>query len=316
MSDEQANPETGAASDDAAISYLLRPEAPEQEKEAPQEEREDKAEVEPEPDNSEGAEGEEPEAAANDAEPEEVEEEPKYRVKVNGVEVEVTLPELLSGYQREADYRKKTAATAEERRALEAEKAAIEERKQQLENARLQALAAQGFEPEPDWEKLFADDPIGAMEQRVKWESAQKRRAQAQQELQQRHEAAKREIAQRERAALLEKVPEWQDPKAFDEAAAKMTEAASAHYGIAPNEIAENLDHRLFLMLKDAMAYRALQEAKPVVEKRVSTAPKVQKPGAPATRADERRKSQEAIRNRLRENPSDTDAAVQYLLRG
>ena len=39
---------------------------------------------------------------------EEVEESPKYRVKANGEELEVSLDELLNGYSRTADYQKKT----------------------------------------------------------------------------------------------------------------------------------------------------------------------------------------------------------------
>lgn len=48
------------------------------------------------------------------------EEEQKFTVKVDGQELEVGLQELLSGYQRQADYTRKTQALAEERRKLEA----------------------------------------------------------------------------------------------------------------------------------------------------------------------------------------------------
>ena len=49
------------------------------------------------------------------------EEEAKYEIKVNGKPVEVTLDELMSGYQRDADYRRKTMELADERRLLEEE---------------------------------------------------------------------------------------------------------------------------------------------------------------------------------------------------
>lgn len=47
------------------------------------------------------------------------EEEPKYKVKVDGEEIEVTQDELLRGYMRQKDYTQKTQALAEQRRQFE-----------------------------------------------------------------------------------------------------------------------------------------------------------------------------------------------------
>ena len=49
------------------------------------------------------------------------EEEPTFTVKIDGKEVEVKLSELKNGYQRQADYTKKTTAVAEQRKAAEVE---------------------------------------------------------------------------------------------------------------------------------------------------------------------------------------------------
>ena len=46
-------------------------------------------------------------------------EEPKYTVKVNGEDVEVTQEELLRGYMRQADYTRKTQALSDERQRIE-----------------------------------------------------------------------------------------------------------------------------------------------------------------------------------------------------
>ena len=51
--------------------------------------------------------------------PESTEEEPKYRVKVDGEEIEVTQEELLRGYMRQRDYTQKTQQLAEQRRQFE-----------------------------------------------------------------------------------------------------------------------------------------------------------------------------------------------------
>jgi hypothetical protein len=76
----------------------------------------------------------EPQAEESDASAEEAEyqdevteEAPKYRVKANGEELEVSLDELLNGYSRTADYQKKTQSLAEQRKAVEAERGKIDE---------------------------------------------------------------------------------------------------------------------------------------------------------------------------------------------
>mgnify|MGYP000415714396 CR=1 FL=1 len=59
---------------------------------------------------------------------EELEEETRYVVKAAGEEKEVTLDELMQGYQLGADYTKKTQEVAEQRKAIEAEAAAGDEK--------------------------------------------------------------------------------------------------------------------------------------------------------------------------------------------
>ena len=104
---------------------------------------------------SEGVEEEPVEAEAQEAEPEEEvteeeqeddeteeEEQPRYKVKAAGEEKEVTLDELVKGYQLGADYTKKTTEVAEQRKANDAERAAIEEAKYARDTyaQRLQAI--------------------------------------------------------------------------------------------------------------------------------------------------------------------------------
>lgn len=60
------------------------------------------------------------EAVSTDDEWEDVEDTTPYRVRVDGEDIEVTLDELLNGYQRQADYTRKTQALAEERERLAA----------------------------------------------------------------------------------------------------------------------------------------------------------------------------------------------------
>ena len=95
----------------------------------------EEAKAQPEPsaeqseEYSDASQFEEQDVSAEEAESqeEEVEELPKYRVKVSGEEVEVSLDELLNGYSRTADYQKKTQSLAEQRKAVEADRVKIDE---------------------------------------------------------------------------------------------------------------------------------------------------------------------------------------------
>nr|DAX91113.1 MAG TPA: Scaffolding protein [Caudoviricetes sp.] len=69
----------------------------------------------PEPETQDSDEGQ-----AEPTEPENATPEPQmYTVKVDGQEMQVPLEELLNGYQRQADYSRKTQALADERRQLQ-----------------------------------------------------------------------------------------------------------------------------------------------------------------------------------------------------
>ena len=77
----------------------------------------------------EQAEYEDESEVVDESEEEATEEEPTptYKVRVGKEEVEVPLDELLKGYSRTADYTRKTQEIADQRKAVEAEKAKIEE---------------------------------------------------------------------------------------------------------------------------------------------------------------------------------------------
>lgn len=72
-------------------------------------------EVDPAPETQDSEEGQ-----PTEPEPEKQAQEPQmYTVKVDGQEMQVPLEELLNGYQRQADYSRKTQALADERRQLQ-----------------------------------------------------------------------------------------------------------------------------------------------------------------------------------------------------
>ena len=132
---ENTNPQGSVTVSQAANAFLSLMDSPTEEAQQAQPEVDQQEPVEMEAEQSEEVEASSEDYTDESAEEteyqeEEPEETPTYRVKVDNEEVEVTLDELLQGYSRTKDYTKKTQALAETRKAIEAEKARIEEAKQ------------------------------------------------------------------------------------------------------------------------------------------------------------------------------------------
>jgi hypothetical protein len=216
------------------------------------------------------------------------EEEPRYTVKVNGEEREVPLSELLGGYSRTEDYKAKTAAVAEERRAVEAERASLDATlKAQYANQLEEAtnLFAQ-FDPvlsearNINWEALKAQDPAAyvaaqdAVNERIA--AIQRMNAQVEQmrgETQQhQQQAIERERAERfDRAAeeIVKLRPELADEAKFRAFAGETVEFLKG-IGFTGEEIVDALDHRVLALADKARrweAHEAAQRALP--EKKV-----------------------------------------------
>jgi hypothetical protein len=239
------------------------------------------------------------EASADDLEDEqeegeEVEEKPKYRVKIAGEEAEVTLDELINGYQREADYTKKTQSLAEARKALENEKASVEQAKilrdQYAQRLGMieQVLQAQS-KPE-NLEELKETDPIGyavkvaEQQQRDKQlqaiQSERNRIAQMQQT--ERVQTLSQHVAQ-EAEKLAQAIPEFRDPTKGETVRKEIRAFAKAN-GWTDQELSSVYDSRAVLTLYKAMKYEQMMSKQPQVTKRVSEAPKMLKSGVSSQR--------------------------------
>ena len=89
-------------------------------------------------------------------------------VKIDGKTEQIPLEEAIKGYQRQADYSRKTAALAEERKSFDQDRQAVVQERTQyahLLNALQQQLQAQQPQ-EPDWQKLYDSDPFEYVRQK------------------------------------------------------------------------------------------------------------------------------------------------------
>jgi hypothetical protein len=220
---------------------------------------------------------------------EQVEETPRYRVKAAGEEREVTLDELIKSYQLGTDYTQKTQSLAEQRKALEAERQAVEQAKALRDQyaERLQAIQQVLAEQSKgeNLEALKESDPIGYA---VKVAELQQRREQlaAVQAEQQRiayqqqseHQQRLASIVAEEQQKLAQAIPEFADPQKGETVRGEIR-AYAKQLGFTDQELAQVYDSRAVLTLWKAAQYDKLLSQKPGVQKKVAEAPKVLKPG-------------------------------------
>ena len=298
---------------DAANAFLgmMEPEEAQAQPEAPETENEEVVE-----DEYEAADSEE----SDDYAEEEQEEEPTptYKVKVGKDEIDVPLDELLKGYSRTADYTRKTQEIAETRKAVEAERAKIEEA------ARLRDTYAQRLEvieqmlnqdSGEDLATLKETDPIGyavkvaeqaEREKQLNAVRAERQRLAQQQQAEQ-SERLKAHLAA-EAQKLAEAIPDMSDPVKGQAIRTDIRNYAQK-LGFSEQELAQVYDSRAVTALYKAMQYDKLVSSKGEAGKKVSQAPKMLKPG---TSTPEARVSQEVkqMRGRLKQSGKAKDAAA------
>lgn len=248
----------------------------------------------------------------SDPQTEEIEADEVYVVKVNGEEIEVPFDELTKGYSRTEDYKQKTASLAEERRALEQERAAFQE---EAKAARSQMLAALSTEPpEPDWEALKADDPIGYAEQFADYQRGKQQRDMQRAHLQAQQDQDRQAFAAETARLATEIFPEWAVGDGFSKGATARQEAA-LKMGFKAEEIANNQDYRVHAVLEKAALWDALQAEKTTskakVVKRVKAAPKVKLTSeAPKGKAEAKARSDQERISKLKRTGTVDDAVA------
>ena len=280
----------------------------------------EEAKAQPEPSEAEySAESEEQDVSAEEAESqeEEVEELPKYRVKVSGEEVEVSLDELLNGYSRTADYQKKTQSLAEQRKAVEADRVKIDEAAKTRETyaQRLQVIEQllQQQDQGQDLASLKSEDPIAyavamgeKMERDKQLQAVQMERQRVQQEQQSYTQAQLQKHIQAEQAKLVEAIPEFKDDVKAEVIRRDIRNYAKAQ-GFTDQELSQVYDSRAVLALYKAAQYDKLMAGKGVTSKKVANAPKTIRPGTsnPQSSDNETLKKERAV---LRQSGNKKDA--------
>jgi len=310
-SEEQtASEETKAAVDEEAVEETK--EAENAEEETPEE-----GQVEEEAEEEVSAESEESDEEEYDVV---AEEDLKYTIKVDGKEYEVGIDELKSGYQRQADYTRKSQALAEQRKETEniqSERQRLEQERQMYANGlqmlqEQQTAKLQDFD-KVDWETMKEEDPYQYMLKKDEYRDAQERvnnAAQQQVLIQQEQQAAvqqaRGEFIQQEYARLVAALPEWNDK---DSTIKKDIQEYATSVGFKPEEISQLADHRSVLVIKKAMEFDKLTKKVAPKKKAVKKVPKVQKAGRGTSKEETAAEALKAKRARLRKSGKQDDAA-------
>ena len=267
----------------------------------------------------------EPQAEESDVSAEEaeyqdevVEEAPKYRVKANGEELEVSLDELLNGYSRTADYQKKTQSLAEQRKSVEAERIKIDEAAKTRDTyaQRLQVieqLLSQQDTTE-NLQELKESDPIGyaikvaeRSEREKQLQAVQAERQRVQQEQQALHGQRMQQHIQSEQEKLKGVIPEFKD-EAKAEVIRRDIRSYAKSIGFSDQELSQVYDSRAVQTLYKSMQYDKLMAGKSGATKKVTSAPKTLKPGTSNPQSSEQ-EAQKKDFAQLRKTGNKRDAA-------
>jgi hypothetical protein len=302
----------GTLSVDGAAHAMLGLMGGEDSEEQPVAEQEEQVEAEATEDSYEVDESED-----EVGEEEQEQEQPKYRVKVSGEELEVTLDELVNGYQREADYTKKTQTLAEARKNLEQDKASVEQAKQLRDqySQRLQLVEQMlSQQPQEDLQLLKETDPIGYAVRVAEQQQNDKQLAAIQMErnrIAQMQQSEQRELLQQHVAVEAEKltqaIPELASPEKGETVRKEIRQFAKS-IGWTDQELASVYDSRAVMTLYKAMQYDRLVSKRPEISKKVSQAPKMIRSGASVQRSPEQEQTNK-LRQKLRNSGRVADAA-------
>ena len=220
----------------------------------------------------------------------EVEEVKTYKVKANGKEQEVTLDELVSGFQKGSDYTKKSQELAAQKQAVQQEAHAIQEAMQLREEyshrlSQVQQLLQSQGDDGVDMAELKENDPIAWSIKTAEKTEQNKKLQLLQQEQDKLAYAQKQQVAQHqakvvahEAELLVSEMKEFSDPKTAEQVKKDIRSYGKA-IGFTDQELAQVYDHRHVMVLHKAAQWDKLQKANPSVNKKLVNAPKMAKKG-------------------------------------
>src|SRR6056300_672140 len=326
------NPDIGNAEDEAldfnagvdALAGILEPDEPDNQDQNPkaqkaetQESEEDaeeetlEAESDEQPEDSEEEGDEEEEESGAD---EETDEEETFELN-DDLEIELedgektTLKDLKEAKKQavefQRDYTRKTTELSQARDSFAKEQAEVAQKlaEQARSEREYNAQILQNFLPQKPDPRMIEEDPIGYQQSMAYYDHAMEQyhglRQRLEYDKQQREEQllqADEEFLQQQKRTLLERMPELKDPKRYQSFVSDINNVFAKSYGFSQAELSTVRDARFAEVMRDAIAYRKLQESKPKAKAKLEGKPKMlrgskrQSPNATRVKAAQQRK--------------------------
>ena len=243
-----------------------------------------------------------------------------HKIKVNGEVIEVDLEELKAGYQKDADYRRKTEEVALEKRELLTEKDRLAKQystKLDDLNSLVLTLNAEVNNDinAKELDRLWDEDPTEAAKIDRKIRRRRETLSQAQKKLKDHQQSQFQEVLKEEQKKVAMKFPELQDPVKGNSLRTGMVNYLLKK-GFSEKDVSSVYDSRMFDVIVDGMKYQDNKKLKPTLVNKKVKPSRVVRSGVKTTKADEN--SQNRL-NRIKTlkksgSPKDaTDLLMRYL---
>lgn len=208
-------------------------------------------------------------------------EEADIEVIIDGKAEKITQADLVKGYQRQADYTRKTQAVAEERKALEADRVKLDESIKAIGEIESEVNAlVMGDLSSINWDELRDTDPSEYL--RMK-EVVEKRQG-ALKQLTEKRKALEQDQIAKEQVAL-QKALEWDNPETGTVKREADMKLLNEQFGNSP-ALQKAKDAETVLAFVDAAKYRQLQKEKAEVKRELKKVPTVSKSVKPKPKAE------------------------------
>ncbi len=210
-----------------------------------------------------------------------------HQVIVNGERIDVDLEELKAGYQKDADYRRKTEEIAIEKRELKSEEDRLKNQystKMEDLNSLVATLNAEinNDVNSQELDRLWDEDPTEAARVDRKINKRKQTIQQAQQKLREHQQSQFQELLKEEQKKLHLKHPELADPIKGTTVKSNIMNYLSSK-GFTNEDVARIYDSRMFDVIMDGMKAKATKPN--LVSKKVKPS-KFVKSGVKSTKED------------------------------
>ena len=146
-----------------------------------------------------------------------------------------------------------------------------------------------------DLQKLYDEDPTSAAKLDYQLREQQRQLDGMKSKAQEAYHKQYDEYVTAQRDLAAAKIPEYSDPNKTDQFKTNMRTTLRS-YGFNDGEIGSLADHRMLMVIRDAMSYKSVKDKRPIAQKKVANAPRVVKSGIAKSSSSSGR---EGIRNKI-----------------